>query len=259
MTTRQQEQLRITLADGSGALLGTLSFSGPLGTSAVLFVHGFASVRGGEKGSAIEAECARRSWTYAAFDFRGHGESTGTLLDLRASGLVADLIAIRDALAERGLTRLFLVGSSMGGWATSWFTLANPEIVPAVAFIAPAFEFPRGRWSRLSAAEREHWKTTGRLPVVNLGRDTNEELDYAALEEADAYPLDDLAARWSRPALIFHSLRDDVVPYADSLAFTARTASPDVELRLFTGGDHRFPIPAASLAEEIGRHFARWW
>jgi pimeloyl-ACP methyl ester carboxylesterase len=258
MTARRTEHPRLALQAG-GALQGTISSCGSPGQTAVLFVHGFGSVHGGVKAEALEAECARREWTLAAFDFRGHGASTGTLLDLRPSGLLSDLSAVRDYLAGRGLGRLFVVGSSMGGWATAWFTLANAAIVPAVAFIAPALEFPRGSWSQLTDVERDGWKRTGRLPVENLGRGTKEELDYAALSEADLYPTADLAARWSRPAVIFHSMRDDVVPHADVLAFAARTACADVELRLFTGGDHRFPLPAESLAAEIGRFFARWW
>src|SRR5688572_7186321 len=42
---------------------------------AVVWVHGFGSHRGGEKAETVRAECARRGWTFAAFDFRGHGES----------------------------------------------------------------------------------------------------------------------------------------------------------------------------------------
>ena len=42
----------------------------------------------GEKTQAVEAACAARGWAFAAFDFRGHGTSAGTMLDLRPSGLL---------------------------------------------------------------------------------------------------------------------------------------------------------------------------
>src|SRR5258708_5906090 len=84
---------------------------------AVMWVHGFGSHRGGEKAAAVCAECARRGWAFAAFDFRGHGASSGTMRELRASRLIEDLAAVRDFLAARGHTRLGLVGSSMGGFA----------------------------------------------------------------------------------------------------------------------------------------------
>src|SRR5215212_6244659 len=102
-----------------GRLAGTYLPGAARPDFAVVWVHGFGSHRGGEKAEAIRAECARRGWAFAAFDFRGHGESSGAMHELRASGLLEDLGVVRDFLAERGHTRLGLVGSSMGGFASA--------------------------------------------------------------------------------------------------------------------------------------------
>ena len=259
MTERQQHFRRLPIPNG-GELSGYVSHGAALGTAALLFVHGFASVRTGDKAAALEAMCVQRGWTFAAFEFRGHGASSGTLLDLRGATLLEDLDVIRAHLAELGVRRLFLVGSSMGGFASAWFALRHPEVVPAAAFIAPAFEFVRGSWNRLSEDERIAFKRTRRLPVVNFGRnDSREELDFALVEQADQFPSDDLACRWTTPALIFHSLPDDAVPYQDSLNLLVRTPCPAIELRLFTGGDHRQPTAVAVMAEDVGRFFAPRW
>jgi pimeloyl-ACP methyl ester carboxylesterase len=156
MTERRTETPQLPL-EGGGAICGTLSYAGAAGAAAVVFVHGFGSTRTGEKAAAVEAACARRAWTYAAFDFRGHGQSSGSLLELRAGGLQQDLEQIRDHLAQRGVSRLFLVGSSMGGFAAAWFARRHPDLVAACAFIAPAFNFV-GRLSRLTEAERHKWR-----------------------------------------------------------------------------------------------------
>ena len=258
MTGRQQFTPRLALP--GGALSGYVSHGDEAGTSALLYIHGFASVRTGDKATALETECERRGWTFAAFEFRGHGASSGTLRDLRGGTLLEDLDRIRDYLAERGVQRIFPVGSSMGGWATAWFALRHPETVPAAAFIAPAFEFVRGSWRRLPEAERLAFQQRRRLAVVNFGRnDQPDELDYALVEQADQFLAEDLARRWSTPSLIFHSLRDDAVPYQDCVNLLARTSYPEIELRLFTGGDHRQPTTVDAMAADIGRFFARWW
>src|SRR5204862_1734586 len=96
---------------------------------AVVWVYGFGSVRGGEKAAAVRAECGRRGWAFAAFDFRGHGQSGGAMHELRASGLLEDLAVVRDFLMSRGHARLGLVGSSMGGLAAAWFAREHPEAV----------------------------------------------------------------------------------------------------------------------------------
>ncbi len=258
MTGRHEHFPRLPLPRG-GELSGYVSHGDRVGPSALLFVHGFASVRTGDKAAALEAMCMRRGWTFAAFDFRGHGASGGTLLDLRGDALLEDLDLIHADLAARGVRQLFTVGSSMGGWATAWFALRRPETVTAAAFIAPAFEFVRGSLARYSEAERLAFKHSGRMRTVNFGRNREEELDYALVEDSERFPSDELARCWKVPALIFHSLQDDAVPYQHSLNLLSATSFPQVELRLFTGGDHRQPMEVQAMAEEIGRFFAPRW
>ncbi|HMF11857.1 MAG TPA: alpha/beta fold hydrolase [Gemmataceae bacterium] len=214
---------------------------------AIVYVHGFASNSSGEKAKVVEAACAHRGWTYAAFDFRGHGQSTGTLLDLRGSALLDDLDVVRSWLASHGVQRLCLYGYSMGGWASAWYALRRPEAVVACALVAPAFRFPRSRWDSLSEAERRQWRGTGRLRVRNQWIDV--EIGAGILDEIDQFPVSELAARLARPLLIFHGLRDDTVPYSHSLEFTETARHPAIELRLYRDGDHRLLAYKEEMAD----------
>lgn len=254
MTTRSLVNDRLPLPAG-GHLNAYLSWTERPRDWAVVSLHGLGSQRGGEKALALEAAAARRGWTFASFDFRGHGTSTGTLLELRGDSLLDDLAALRRYLASHGVRRLCLVGSSMGGWAATWFTARHPDVVPACAVIAPAFDFLRSRWSRLSEPERLAWQQTGRLRLRNDWIDT--ELGYGVVEDIPRFPVTELAARWIRPLLIFHGMRDDVVPYHDSLAFVERVRGPDVELRLYRDGDHRLVAYKEEMAEAACCLFAR--
>jgi pimeloyl-ACP methyl ester carboxylesterase len=256
MEQRRHESPSLPLP-GGGTLKGTLSWRDNLGPAAVLYVHGFGSTRGGAKGEALEAACAGRGWTFAAFDFRGHGQSSGTLLEPRGSGLLEDLEAIRTYLTGRGVRCLFPVGSSMGGWATAWFCQRNPEIVPACTLLSPALHFLQRGWKRLTDAERHTWRQTGRLRVSNEWLDV--EIGPGLMEEHELFDPNRLIAHWMTPTLLFHGMRDDVVPYADSLALVERTPFGALELRLFKDGDHRLLAHAEEMAESACRFFARWW
>jgi pimeloyl-ACP methyl ester carboxylesterase len=229
--------------------------AGRLADFAVLWVHGFGSVRGGEKAAALRAECGRRGWAFAAFDFRGHGQSGGEMLRLRPSGLLDDLAAVRQFLAGRGHARLGLVGSSMGGFAAAWFAKRNPGAVVGCVLLAPALGFLDRRWGRLTREEREAWRRTGRLRVTNSWVDT--EIGYGLVEERGQFRPADLADGWRTPALIFHGLADDAVPESDSLEFVRRATFPRVELRLLRDGDHRLTAYKDEIAAETGRFFAR--
>jgi pimeloyl-ACP methyl ester carboxylesterase len=255
MSERRRESPRLALP-GGGHLQGTLSHTGRPGAAAVLYVHGFGSVRGGRKATALESACARRGWTFAAFDFRGHGDSSGSLLELRGSALQDDLERVAAYLAVRGVSRLLPVGSSMGGWAAAWFARSHRDLVPACAALAPAFDL-LGRWWRgLDEAAQAAWRQTGRRRVRNDWLDV--EVDYGLMEERERFPAERLAAEWATPLRVFHGLRDDSVPYGESLAFVERTACPGVELHLFKDGDHRLQGFEEEIAESVCRFFARW-
>lgn len=234
---------------------GDLRFTDAVGESAIVFVHGFASRRDGEKSVALEDACARAGRTFAAFDCRGHGASDGQMRDLRGSRILEDLAAARDHLVARGVRRIGLVGSSMGGFASAWFALRSAEVT-ACALIAPAFRFLQRRWESLTDFEREYWRQAGHVRYRNEHVDV--EVGFGLMEERDLFPFDRLAAEFTKPALIFHGLLDDTVPAADSIEFQQRAAGPDVELRLFKNGDHRLTAIKDELAAEACRFLGRY-
>jgi alpha-beta hydrolase superfamily lysophospholipase len=246
---------RVTASLTTGETLAGTYHPGPAGAGfAVLWVHGFGSHRGGEKAKAVADECARRGWAFAAFDFRGHGETGGLMRDLRASRLLEDLAAVRDFLAERGHTRLGLAGSSMGGFASAWFTKQNPDRIAGCVFLAPAFGFLDRRWNSLSLTEREEWQRTGVRTVKNEWLET--EIGYGLVEERERFAPRELVKGWNTPALLFHGLADDTVPDTDSLFFLRHVACPRVELRLLKDGDHRLTAYKDAIAAAVGAFFA---
>jgi alpha-beta hydrolase superfamily lysophospholipase len=142
----------------------------------------------------------------------------------------------------------------MGGFAAAWFARDHPQLVPALVLIAPAFRFLEARWSGLDEAGRERWRQAGVCRFVNPY--LNVELSYALVEERDRFRWQNLADAWQVPALIFHGMRDDSVPYAHSVELADRAASAEVELRLLRDGDHRLTAHKERIADEACRFFA---
>jgi uncharacterized protein len=249
---RQREKIQISAPDGQ-ALRGIFSFTeGEKKPPAVIFAHGFGSTHDGEKAIALEAECERRGWAFAACDFRGHGESDGTMLELRGSRLIADLDKIVGEVESRNVGPIFLFGSSMGGWTAAWLAAREPARIAACALIAPAFHFLEFR--SLSKADRKEFQRTGRYHYHNEFVDA--EISYELPVEMEKYRLEEMVTHFRTPLLIFHGLRDDIVPCADSLDFTARCAAKDVELHLFKTGDHRLNQQREEMARLACDFFA---
>ena len=93
----------------------------------------------------------RAGFRQVSYDARGHGRSSPAS-PYAYTALVEDLEAV---LADRGLERAVLIGSSMGAATAMAFALAHPEHVPALVQITPAFAgqvTDESRWDRLAAA-----------------------------------------------------------------------------------------------------------
>lgn len=253
MQERQIEKLELKMPDGQ-MVRGDFHFApGDEPSPVVVFAHGFGSVRNGEKAVAVAAECARRGWAFASGDFRGHGESDGQMIELRGSRLIEELDAITQEAVRRAGGKLFLFGSSMGGWASAWCAARFPERVAACAFVAPAFRFIE--FIRLTDAERDAWRRTGRHRFRNEFVDV--EIGYGLTAEAEQFKFDLLAKQFRTPSIIFHGTADDIVPSSISVEF-AKQCAAEIKLNLIEGGDHRLNGQKNEMAGAACDLFQSW-
>lgn len=246
---RECEPIELVMGNGE-VVRGDYHFTpGRAGTPVVVFAHGLGSDRTGEKIGAFAAECAQRGWALVAADFRGHGQSDGTMVELSGPRLLEDLAAIVTYARQRAGGPLLLVGSSMGGWTAAWLTIARPALaglVDACALIAPALRF--FDWLNLRADERAAWQQTGRYHLRTQYLDL--ELGSQLLTDAAQYPFAMLLEQFARPAAIFHGMRDETIPYQLSLDFIEQARETRLELCLSREGDHRLITQKAVMARE---------
>src|SRR5262249_31686562 len=97
--------------------------------------------------------------------------------------------------------------------------------------------------------------SSGRLRVKNEWVDA--EIGFGLAEERLLFPVERLTSELARPVLIFHGLRDEVVPAAGSLGFIEKAVYPDLELRLYKAGDHRLLAQKDEMAEAACDFFAK--
>jgi pimeloyl-ACP methyl ester carboxylesterase len=143
------EPVSFSVDRGSGLVLeGESAGDGP----PVVLVHGLSATRR----NVVQGSRAlpKRGYRLIAYDSRGHGASSpGPSYEYPE--LVEDLEAV---LAQLGLERAALVGSSMGAATTMAFALEHPERVPALVQVTPAYtgyartgDVDGDSWERMAA------------------------------------------------------------------------------------------------------------
>jgi pimeloyl-ACP methyl ester carboxylesterase len=130
------EVLRQLPGAGSLTLRGEQAGSLDGGVPALVLLHGLSATRRNVvQGSR---HLVRRGYRLVAYDARGHGASDPTP-EPGAYGYPQLLEDLRAVLDELELERPVLVGSSMGAATALAFALEEPERVPALVQITPAY------------------------------------------------------------------------------------------------------------------------
>lgn len=114
--------------------------AGPAGRATALLLHG-AGNGSKERSLPFLADFAGQGCRALAFDFSGHGESTGELADLSLRRRYEQAVAVLDAHAP-GDDPLILIGFSMSGQTVADLMRHYGRRVAAVGLCAPAVYGP---------------------------------------------------------------------------------------------------------------------
>ena len=216
-------------------------------------VHGFQGDGMGNKAMALLEMAARNNLSFISVDFRGHGQSTpthaqGRLLGLCHESLLNDMWAIRAFIASWHQGPRVLVGSSMGGYASTWFAAEHSEAVQGLVLVAPAFRFGSTMLGRIYGLTAEAWQQKGSAEYQ--GMSGPELLGWPLYEQSQGRTEESVVSRLKpeMPIRIYHAVDDDVIPYTTSVTFAAR-AGDQTELVLSRRGGHRLQESAGRIAQ----------
>lgn len=176
----------------------------------VVFSHGFGASRVYDSG--MGDEFTERSIAFAAFDFCGGGpgsQSDGSMLDMSVLTEAADLNAVLDyvrGLGKVDVERVFLMGSSQGGYVSSCVAAERPCDIRGLVLNFPAFCIGDDALARLSDAglgpESIPEQTT--VGPMTVGR--------RYVEDAISVDVYARIADYPGDVLIVHGAQDQIVP-----------------------------------------------
>ena len=251
--TEQPAQF-LTAADGAALAYRRQCGDAP----GVFFLGGFNSDMCGNKATALDRWCARAGRAFTRFDYRGHGESGGRLVDGTIGGWLDDATRVLDTVAEGA--QLF-VGSSLGGWLALLLARRRPARCAGLLLLAPAADFTeRLLPQQLGAARLAQLAAAG---ACELPSDYPGERPYVIgeqlLREGRSHCLlDGSPLSLPVPVRIIHGTADSSVPASESLALLDALEG-DVALTLVKNADHRLSTAAdtARMLRQLEELLAR--
>ena len=202
----------------------------------VVFFHGFMSDMIGKKPNAIQKYCKSKKLNFLKFEYSGHGKSTGKFIEGNISKWTTEAKQLIKAKINKN-NNLIFVGSSMGSWiALNLFSTFKKQLKGFVG-IASAPEF----------LENLMWKKfTKKIKKIILI-----EKIYQLKHGGFIYPLTKQLIFDGRknkvlnnkinlkiPIILFHGLKDDVVPLSVSRKILKICKKSMCKLVKIKNGDH---------------------
>ena len=213
-----------------------------------IWLSGFNSDMQGSKVLALESWAKTQGHGFLAFDYSGHGESSGDFRDGTISAWRDDTLSVLDTLADGPQV---LVGSSMGGWMALLAAVSRPERVAALVLIAPAPDFTaKLMWPGLPAAAKESINKTGVwLQPSDYGEPVP--ITKQLIEDGAHHQILDAPISFSGPVRILQGMDDPDVPWRHAERLVETLTSRDLVFTLVKDGDHRLSRPQ-DVARLIG-------
>lgn len=206
-------------------------------TPGVIFCGGFMSDMNGTKATALEEFCHAQGRAFVRFDYRGHGESSDTLINGTIGAWKQDALAVFDQLTTGPQ---IIIGSSMGGWIATLIALERQERIAALIGIAAAPDFTEDLvWQRLSEEKKNQLLQEGVIYEPSEYGAAPYPITLKIIEEARRHLLMRAPIPFTKPVRLLQGMRDSEVPWQYGLQFAGQLQSDDVRIILIKDGDHR--------------------
>jgi pimeloyl-ACP methyl ester carboxylesterase len=236
----------LTLLTRDGERLAARHHPGEDRSIGVVVAHGFTGSID-KPGVVNVCQALARHAGVLAFDFRGHGRSTGhsTLGDRE----IADLESAVTAARQLGYERIVTCGWSMGGS----IVLRHASLVGDVDAVVSVSAVSRWFYRDTAPMRRLHWAVETRIGRMLTRRVLGTRVSGDGWSELPEAPVDVVGRISPIPLLVVHGDKDHYFPIEHPQALYDAAQEPK-ELWLVEGFGHAESAAGPELLDRIGAH-----
>ena len=207
----------------------------------LVFMHGTLSDKNAAKSKFLEDFCKKQRISYTAFDFFGHGDSSGRYEDATIGRWRSDALAVLDQVTEGPQ---IIVGSSMGGWIMLLAALARPERVKGLIGLAAAADFTKDLWKSFSEEQKDRIVGEGVIYIPNGWTEKGDPWARGLFEDAKKhFVLNKKLRKIVCPATLIHGAKDDCVPVRTAFKIMDNISSEQAKTIVLKNSGHRLSEP----------------
>ena len=204
----------------------------------VVFMHGSLSDKNGAKSLMLEKLCEENDVPFVAFDFTGHGESSGEYTDGTIGIWFKDALDIIDRVV---VGDVILVGSSLGGWISLLTAQALPERVKAVIGLAAAADFTKDVWASFSVEQKQEVLDKGVLYIPNGWTEQGDPWTKRLFSDAEHFYVlnGEGSLNIDCPVVLIHGKKDDCVSFKKSFEIMDCLKTDNCKVIVLKNSGHR--------------------
>ena len=202
----------------------------------VVFFHGFMSDMLGAKPSALQKYCKKKKINFLKFEYSGHGKSSGNFVDGNISKWTDDAKQLIKHINKKN-KQLIFIGSSMGSWiALNLFSFFKKKIVGFIGIASAPNFLEELMWKKFDKKTKETLKKE-KIFYLKHGEFTYP-LTLQLIKDGKRNKISSKKIVTNIPVVLFHGLKDDVVPKKYSKEIYKKFKTMNKKLIKIKNGDH---------------------
>lgn len=199
----------------------------------LIFCHGLFSTKDGYKITRMAGPIVHAGFTVLAFDFSYAGESEGSIAEMSVAQNVDDIASAAAFFKERGMQKIHLMGSSMGGASAVLYAAQQGSALASLIVIATPLDLK----ALILGNSGVDINDIDSLPPDGMTSLQGIEINNSFYREVAGLNIVDLIKKIKVPVFIIHGKDDAVVPFNNTEIFEKNLSSPPATLYI-EDGDH---------------------